>query len=67
MWGCILLGKDQRRRRWISGAWDGEKNGGDGEGAGGEGERRIEQRWIHAGGEAEAEAEGRMAAVRKER
>jgi hypothetical protein len=39
-----------RRRRWISGAWDGEKNGGDGERAGGEGEQRIEQRRIRTGG-----------------
>jgi hypothetical protein len=50
MWGGVLLGKDRRRRRWISGAWDGEKNGGDGEGAGGEGEQRIEQRRIRTGG-----------------
>jgi hypothetical protein len=67
MWGGVLLGKDRRRRRWISGAWDGEKNGGDGDGAGDEGEQRIEQRWIRTGGGggAKAETEGRMAVVRK--
>jgi hypothetical protein len=67
MWGGVLLGKDRRRRRWISGgAWDGEKNEGDGEGAVAKGtthRAETDPRWR----EAEAETEGRMAAARKER